>query len=113
MRALLIVAALLLPLALWPLYLAVMHLDTARRQGRLTPAAKAIGYPLLYFGLLLDGVVNVVHGTIVFAELPREWTTSRRLARWAAVDDDWRGDLARWICAELLDPFDPDGRHCT
>lgn len=101
---------LLLP-AMWTLYLAVMHLDTARRRGALTRAAKAIGYPILAVGLAVDVLFNVLWGSLLFLEPPRELLFTKRISR---LNDDagWRGRLACWICLELLDPFDPRGRHC-
>lgn len=95
----------------WAWYLSVMHLASARDAGRLTPAAKALGYPWLALGLAVDAVFNAVHGTVLFAELPREVLFTSRVTRLSARAD-WRGRLARWICTQLLDPFDPAGRHC-
>lgn len=101
---------LMLP-AMWTLYLAVMHLDTARRQGQLTTAAKVIGYPILAVGLALDVLFNALWGSLLFLEPPRELLFTARVSR---LNDDtgWRGKLACWICLELLDPFDPSGKHC-
>lgn len=101
---------LLLP-AMWTFYLAVMHLDTARRRGTLTTAAKVIGYPLLAVGLALDVLFNALWGSLLFLEPPRELLFTARVSR---LNDDtgWRGKLACWICLELLDPFDPSGKHC-
>jgi len=42
---------------------------------------------------------------------PREWLVTDRLTR-LHDRSDWRGRLARWICINLLDYFDPSGRHC-
>lgn len=101
---------LLLPLV-WTFYLAVMHLDTARRQGTLTTAAKIAGYPVLLAGLAIDAAFNATWGSLIFLEPPRELLFTARVSR---LNDDtgWRGRLACWICLELLDPFDPRGRHC-
>lgn len=94
----------------WGAYLSVMHLKAARDAGRLTPAAKVLGYPWLAVGLLLDVVFNVVVGSLLFAELPREFLFTTRVSR---LNDrpGRRGDLARWFCSQLLDPFDAGG-HC-
>lgn len=95
----------------WAWYLSVMHLATARAAGRLTPAAKALGYPWLALGLAVDAAFNAVHGTVMFMEPPRELLFTSRVTRLSARAD-WRGRMARWICTQLLDPFDPAGRHC-
>lgn len=95
----------------WGWYLSIMHLKTARNQGKLTKTAKVIAYPWLVIGLLVDVLFNLVVGTLVFAELPREFLFTTRVSR---LNDDggWRGKLSRWFCSELLDPFDPAGKHC-
>jgi hypothetical protein len=95
----------------WGYYLSVMHLKSARDAGRLTRAAKAFGYPWLALGYAIDITFNAIVGTLLFLEPPRELLFTARVSRLAARDD-WRGRFARWVCAELLDPFDPDGRHC-
>ena len=96
---------------LWSLYLAVMYLDTVKRQGRLTPAAKVIAMPLLWVGLGVDVSFNLVWGTMIFLDIPREWLFTSRISRLNDLST-WRGELARWVCRELLDPFDPEGEHC-
>jgi hypothetical protein len=95
----------------WGFYLSVMHLKAARDAGMLTPAAKALGYPWLAVGLVVDAVFNAVIGTVLFVEPPREVLFTSRVSR-HACGAGWRARLARWICSELLDPFDPAGRHC-
>lgn len=95
----------------WGLYLSVMHLKAARDAGRLTLAAKVLGYPWLALALVVDVLFNLVTGTLLFLERPRELLFTSRVSR---LNDrpGWRGDLARWFCRELLDPFDPSGGHC-
>lgn len=96
----------------WGGYLSVMHLKAARRAGVLTPASKVLGYPWLIFFMLVDVLFNIVIGTVIFLELPRELLFTSRVSR---LNDrgGWRGGLAKWFCRELLDPFDPSGRHCS
>lgn len=95
----------------WGLYLSVMHLKAARDAGRLTLGAKLLGYPWLALALVVDVLFNLVTGTLLFLELPRELLFTSRVSR--HLDRaGWRGDLARWFCRELLDPFDPSGGHC-
>lgn len=94
----------------WGLYLSVMHLKAARDAGRLTLGAKIFGYPWLALALVVDVLFNLVTGTLLFLELPRELLFTSRVSRWNDRPG-WRGDLARWFCAQLLDPFDAGG-HC-
>lgn len=95
---------------LWGMYVLVMGLKRARDAGTLTPVAHALGLPILVVGYALDFAVNVTVCTVLLAELPRETTVTARLKRHKNADN-WRGRIARWVAAHLLDAFDPDGRH--
>lgn len=95
---------------LWVFFLAVMSLQRARDAGLLTPFAKVLGYPVLFAGLALDAIVNTVVMTILFLELPREWTVTSRLKRHNREGRGTRQKLAQWF-EPLLDPYDPNGDH--
>lgn len=56
--------------------------------------------------------VNATLLSLVFLERPREWFFSRRVSRHCRNGSGWRKSVACWICRDLLDAFDPDGRHC-
>lgn len=99
-----------LPYVLWLFFLAVMNLKRARDADRLGPVAYALGTPVLIVGYLLDFLVNVTACTVLFLEVPRETTVTARLKR-HAPECTWRGGIARWMAAHLLDAFDPAGRH--
>ena len=62
--------------------------------------------------LLLDVLVNLTIGSLLFLERPRWWTLSERLHYHATRDHGWKTYLAAWLCKNLLNPFDPDGHHC-
>ena len=96
--------------ALWVFFLAVMHLQERRDAGTLGPVAYKLGVPILVIGYALDFFVNVTVCTLLFLELPRETTVTARLKR-HKYDAGWRGRVARWVAAHLLDAFDPDGKH--
>lgn len=95
---------------LWVFYLAVMSLKRAKDAGILTRTAAVFGYPVLYIGLLLDMLVNVLVMTLVLLEWPRELLVTSRLQRHNRYDTGWRKNFASWA-APLLDPFDPSGEH--
>jgi len=97
---------------LWVLYLAIMNLDRARKAGTLNPWAHRLGLPLLYFGLVLDFVSNATILSVIMLEPPRELLMTTRLKRHIATGIGWRYSVARWICSNLLDAFDPSGCHC-
>lgn len=96
---------------LWVFYVCVMRLKMMRDSGTLTTGQKIFGYPTLIIGLLLDLIVNVVVCTLLFLELPREWTVSARLWRHSNDEDGWRMKLAYMLRTQLLDSADPSGVH--
>lgn len=93
----------------WTMYLAVMNLK--RNSEKLTAVTKVLGYPLLYIGLVLDVFFNWTIGTILYLEFPREGVFTSRLSRHYGCGG-WREKISIWFCKNLLDPFDPSGRHC-
>lgn len=103
--------ALFLVYALWLFYLAVMNLRQAKLAGRLSKVALAFGTPLLFLGLLLDFLANVLVFTVIMLDLPRETLVTDRLKRYARGPDGWRKSLALWFADHLLDDFDPSGKH--
>jgi len=95
----------------WALYLAVMALK--RDQAQLTVVAKTFAYPLLFVGYLFDIAYNVIVGTLMFLELPREFLLTDRLKRHLSSGrSHWRWAIANWFCQNFLNAFDPSGRHC-
>lgn len=98
---------------LWLHYVAVMRLKMLRDAGTLTRGQKLFGYPALAVGLLIDLVVHMLLGTVLFLELPArgEWTLSARLWRLSNGPPSWRQRLALWLRVEFLDSVDPRGYH--
>jgi len=96
---------------LWVFYLACMHLEERKEQGKLTPRATFFGWPTVWIGYAVDFLCNVTVMTVLFVELPRETTVTERLKRHAETDaSGWRKDLACWF-KPVLNPFDPAGDH--
>lgn len=93
----------------WGMYLSVMNL--MRVKETLSTETKFFAYPLAFVGVLADFLYNIVIGTVLFLEPPREWLLTARLKRHLG-EDGYKGNLARWLCRHLLDPFDPKGTHC-
>lgn len=97
---------------LWLFYVFVMAMKRAKEAGELHPVALFCGAPFALVGIILDFLIHVTLGTVIFLDLPREWTLSSRLSRyWTPVGTDWRCKWAGAIAAVLLDPFDPSGKH--
>lgn len=92
-------------------FAAVMNLMRVREANELTVAAKVLGYPMLYIGLVLDFLFNITWGSLLFLELPKELLFSGRVTRLVATDKEWRGRLALWARQQLLDNVDPHGVH--
>lgn len=78
------------------------------------PAAVSLAtiaaYPALVVGLLLDLIVNTFVATLIFVELPREFTVSARLTR-HSESTGWRQRVAIAIRTALLDNIDQNGVH--
>ena len=96
--------------ALWIFFIAVMGLKRAKDAGLLSATAKALGYPVLIVGWLLDAFVNVFVMTPLLLELPQELTVTARLSRHNETSTGWRKAVAVWA-EPLLDPYDPSGNH--
>jgi len=71
---------------------------------------KALMVPHVILGFCLDVLVNVVIGTLLGMELPKEWLFTARLKRWRYQEEGWRETLAVWLCEKGLNPIDP--YHC-
>ena len=97
---------------LWVFYLAVMGLKRARDAGSLTKWALVFGYPVLIVGYAMDIFVNVTILTVLFLEWPHETLVTSRLKRHIIESSGWRETMAAWICGNLLNAFDPNGKHC-
>lgn len=98
-------------LVTWIFYVAVMHLKAKRET--MSPVAKVNAYvALIVFGYPLDVIANVIASLLVFQRLPKAWLLTGTLKWWIASDDERRAKWAGYICRDLLNPFDPSGKHC-
>ena len=101
--------------ATWLFFLAIMALLSARNNGKLTKVSEIMAYPLLVVGWLLDFSLNMV-SSLPFLDLPQEWLLTIRCDRYLSIPNPtglnrYRQRLARWLCQNLLDPFQSGG-HC-
>jgi len=101
----------LLTYALWVFYLAVMNLKRVKDAGKLGKVALTLGMPVLFVGLLLDLLANVLVFSILLLEIPQETTVTARLKRHKRESTGWRLRVTEWFASELLDHFDPSGVH--
>lgn len=94
----------------WILYVAIMALKD--RRDRLHPFAKFNAYlALALFGYPWDLVMNLLV-CVAFVRIPRDWLLTGTLKRALSVETGWREATASWICTNLLNQFDPSGKHC-
>jgi len=100
--------------ALWIFFVAVMGLSRCKEAGTLSKPALFFGIPVLVVGYALDIFVNLTVCTVLFLEIPTGWTVTGRLKDhiYRGVPGSWRERMAAWFCANLLNSFDPDGKHC-
>jgi hypothetical protein len=81
-------------------FVAIMHAKAIRSE--LTLYWRVMLWPLALIGLVLDVAFNVVFGSIMFREIPRELLFTSRVQRHAAAGSA----LALWW-ARQLNQFDP------
>ena len=60
--------------------------------------------------LVLDTLFNIIYGSILFLELPKEWVLTMRLRRHIKNGMGWRYRLSVFICEYLIEPWDVG--HC-
>lgn len=95
----------------WILYLAVMNIK--QNVSTMSWLAKIHAYPLIIIAITFDSFVNIILGTILFLDLPKEWLLTARLKRYIYEENSaWREKIASWICYHLLNQFDPSKKHC-
>lgn len=94
----------------WVLYISVMAFRAQR--DNLHPLVKAHAYVVLGIGLAFDLILTVVIGSVLFLAPPKDLTLTGRLKRHRA-EGGWRGNVAGWLCTNLLNPFTGDKEgHC-
>jgi hypothetical protein len=98
---------------LWVLYVFVMGCYRAHLAGRLVGITKYMALPVVAFGYIMDAVVNLAVASFLFFDPPRELLLTSRLNRYMREATDWRFIMAKYICDNLLDMFDPNGQHCS
>lgn len=99
--------------AFWLAYIGVMGIYRAQLTKRLSPTTLTLLFPFVLLGLLMDVAANIVIAPVLFLDPPREWLVTSRLIRYLKTDTGWRNKLAGAVCENLLDVFDPTGKHCA
>lgn len=107
-----IVSILLSIWALWMLYVFTMGLYRLKLKNELKGINLIMGWPIVILGFVVDIIVNIVAGSLIFLDPPKELLMTSRLKRYVDKDMGWRNKLASSICINMLDIFDPKGKHC-
>jgi len=94
----------------WTCYLAYTSLKASKDLNTLPRVAFILALPLIAAAYVLDVFYNIFIASFIFLELPRTLTLTARCSSHLS-DTGWRGNLARWLCKNLLDPFQTGG-HC-
>lgn len=100
------------------LYIIVMGAWRARLSGRLTfknnPLTFVVCYPYVVLGIAADIIAQYTLASLVFLDPPRwgEHLVTDRFQRYIARGEGWRYEVAKYICNNALDIFDPRGDHC-
>jgi hypothetical protein len=98
----------------WLAYVLVMAFYRAHLNKRLYGLAKWLAAPIVLIGIVMDVAAQYTLAVLVFRDLPKwgEHLVTDRLQRYLTQPGTWRYTKAKAICENLLDPFDPTGKHC-
>ena len=114
------------------LFLWIVFMNAMALQKRLPNYPKPVQYIIkliIGIGAIGDAIFNIIFGSVLFLELPREWLLTQRLNRILKSDKEYvpehsvrnktgagyfkytrRYKIAEFICKYFLNPFDPG--HC-
>lgn len=97
---------------LWFIYIFVMYLK--RQRAKLEAAGGwrlAAAWAVVAVAWVLDVLYNITWGSLIFLQPPHpaRLTFTARL-KYCKRLGGWRAALAAWMCARLLNPYDPG--HC-
>lgn len=99
----------------WYLYILAMGLYRAHLQGKLKWYTYILAAPALIVAYIVDVIAQYTIASVYFWDLParKEFLVTDRLQRYMGFpQDSVRYRKAKFICENLLDYFDPAGKHC-
>ncbi len=95
----------------WVCFLAYAGVKAAKDAGRAIPRlTMALAMLFIVPSEIFDIFYNLTLGSLLFAEWPRTLTLTARCSS-HLHETGYRGAVARWLCFNLLDPFQMGG-HC-
>lgn len=101
------IAAFLLPILLWVLFLAYSAL--LAHWAELRPEVKVAGFLVVLVGFVVDIAFNWTAGLLL--GVTPDLTFSQKCGRLKYEGEGWRKSVAWYCCANWLDPFQ-NGGHC-
>lgn len=98
----------------WVIYLAAMSLKRHSAEMKQKPVfVRWFGYSVIGIGASLDVVLNLFFASVAFLDVPRELLLTSRLRRYLYQPAaGWRRRMAKYVCHNMLDLYDPKGHHC-
>lgn len=96
--------------ALFVLYVIGMRMKWRHENGKMEWYHWIWAVPTFIVGVPLNVFLNITLLTVIYWELPQEWTMSKRFNRHADDEGDWREKLAYIVCSRILNKYDPC--HC-
>lgn len=85
-------------------FVAIMHAKSLGK--RITLYWRLVLVPLAIIGVVADVAFNMIFGTVVYLELPREWLFTARCRRHFRGKRGWRKTISEFF-AKQLNQFDP------
>lgn len=93
----------------WMWFVFVGGIHIIQKWDSLPWPAKVLGAGPAIYAFLLDVVLNIVLLSVIFWDRPKEWTMTDRFHRYQK-SPGLRATISRWVCQNLLNPFDRE--HC-
>lgn len=91
---------------LWVCFFAYIQLRN--RWSMLRPEVKLAGIAVVFVGFVLDVAINWTLGLLL--GITKDFTLSQKCKRLQQGDYGYQTTVARYLCHNWLDPFDPE--HC-
>jgi len=94
----------------WLFFINVM--TWKKHQAKIPKWVQYVLYIVVAVGWVLDVLFNIIYCSVLFLELPKEWTASERFRRILITkhESSYRWKLAYLFCTKLIEPW--DWNHC-
>lgn len=94
---------------LWFFFINVM--TWRKYEAKIPKIIKPLLYVLAAVGYVIDVIFNIVYGSVMFLELPKQLTLSERLSEiLRRKSRGYKYKLAYFLCSKMIEPWDYN--HC-